>query len=103
MEGVAALAEPSRDRALPQRASAVVDNDSDGARRVQAHPPGRAARRGRSGGAARRGRSGGAARRGRSGFAVRATQPGSVRAQLAGNVVLKEVTYGPPTQSQPRP
>lgn len=77
MEDVAALVEVSRDPALRQRASSVVDNDADGARWVQAQQRGWAAGD-------------------RFGFAVLEAQPGSVRVPLVGNVVLKEVTSGKP-------
>lgn len=77
MEDVAALVEVSRDRALRRWASSGVENDSDGTRWVQAQQQGWAAGD-------------------RFGFAVLETQPGSVRAQLVGNVVLKKVTSGEP-------
>lgn len=77
MEDVAALVELSRDPALRQWASSVVDNDTDGARWVQAQQQGWAAGD-------------------RFGFAVLEARPGSVREQLVGNVVLKEVTSGKP-------
>jgi RimJ/RimL family protein N-acetyltransferase len=77
MEDVAALVEVSRDRALRQWASSVVDDDADGTRWVQAQQQGWAAGN-------------------RFGFAVLETQPNSVREQLVGNVVLKEVTSGKP-------
>ncbi|RAJ77004.1 RimJ/RimL family protein N-acetyltransferase [Streptomyces sp. PsTaAH-137] len=54
-----------------------MDNDSDGTRWVQAQQQGWAAGD-------------------RFGFAVLETQPGSVRAQLVGNVVLKKVTSEEP-------
>ncbi|MGW7467010.1 GNAT family N-acetyltransferase [Streptomyces xantholiticus] len=77
MEDVAALVEVSRDPALRQRTSSVVDNDADGARWVQAQQRGWAAGD-------------------RFGFAVLEAQPDSLRVQLVGNVVLKEVTSGKP-------
>ncbi|MEU8033063.1 GNAT family N-acetyltransferase [Streptomyces sp. NPDC049099] len=77
MEDVAALVEVSQDRALRQWASSVVDDDADGTRWVQAQQQGWAAGN-------------------RFGFAVLEEQPNSVREQLAGNVVLKEVTFGKP-------
>jgi len=77
MEDVAALVEVSRDPALRQWANSVVDDDADGARWVQAQQQGWAAGD-------------------RFGFAVLETQPGSVREQLLGNVVLKEVASGKP-------
>ncbi|WEB46105.1 GNAT family N-acetyltransferase [Streptomyces yunnanensis] len=77
MADVAALIEVSRDRALRQWASSVVDNDTDGARWVQAQQRGWAAGN-------------------RFGFAVLEEQPGSVRGQLVGNVLLKEVISGKP-------
>lgn len=77
MEDVAALAEVSRDRALRQWASSVVDDNADGTRWVQAQQQGWAAGN-------------------RFGFAVLEEQPNPVRAQLVGNVVLKEVTAGKP-------
>ncbi|WP_189323787.1 GNAT family N-acetyltransferase [Streptomyces flaveus] len=77
MEDVAALVEVSRDPALRQWASSVVDDDADGARWVQAQQRGWA-------------------EGDRFGFAVLEAQPGSVREQLVGNVVLKEVTSGKP-------
>ncbi|WP_258017505.1 GNAT family N-acetyltransferase [Streptomyces noursei] len=77
MEDVAALVEVSRDPALRQWANSVVDNAADGARWVQAQQRGWAVGE-------------------RFGFAVLAAQPGSVREQLVGNVVLKEVTSGKP-------
>jgi hypothetical protein len=70
MEDVAALVEVSRDPALRQWASSVVDNDAEGTRWVQAQQQGWAAGD-------------------RFGFAVLEAQPGSVREQLVGNVVLK--------------
>lgn len=78
MEDVAALVEVSRDPALRQWWSSVVDNDADGARWVQAQQRGWAAGD-------------------RFGFAALEVQPGSVREQLVGNVVLKEVAPGKPT------
>lgn len=77
MEDVAALVEVSRDPALRQWASSVVDNDADGARWVQAQQRSWAAGD-------------------RFGFAVFEAQPGSPHGQLVGNVVLKEVTSGKP-------
>ncbi|WP_406858811.1 GNAT family N-acetyltransferase [Streptomyces sp. HUAS MG47] len=77
MEDVPALVEVSRDPALRQWASSVVDNDADGARWVQAQ---------------QRGWAEGS----RFGFAVLEAQPGSVCEQLVGNVVLKEVISGKP-------
>lgn len=77
MEDVAALVEVSRDPALRQWASSAVDNDTDGARWVQAQQRGWATGD-------------------RFGFAVLEAQPRSVRAQLLGNVVLKEVASGKP-------
>ncbi|NYV73370.1 GNAT family N-acetyltransferase [Streptomyces sp. UH6] len=77
MEDVTALVEVSRDRALHQWASSVVGNDADGRRWVQAQQQGWAVGE-------------------RFGFAVLEAQPGSVREQLVGNVVLKEVTSGKP-------
>ncbi|MFF8840268.1 GNAT family N-acetyltransferase [Streptomyces sp. NPDC015130] len=75
MEDVAAWVELSRDPALSQSASSVVDNDADGTRWVQAQQQRRAAG---------------------DRYAVFEAQPGSVRAQLVGNGVLKEVTCGKP-------
>lgn len=77
MEDVAALVEVSRDPDLRQWASSVVDNDADGTRWVQTQQQGWAAGD-------------------RFGFAVLEARPGSVREQLVGNVVLKEVTSGKP-------
>lgn len=77
MEDVAALVEVSRDRALRRWASSAVDNEADGTRWVQAQQQGWAAGN-------------------RFGFAVLEAQPDSARDQLAGNVVLKEVTSGKP-------
>ncbi|MEV4940173.1 GNAT family N-acetyltransferase [Streptomyces zaomyceticus] len=77
MEDVSALVEVSRDPALRQWASSVVDNDADGARWVQAQQRGWAAGD-------------------RFGFAVLEAQRGSFREQLVGNVVLKEVASGKP-------
>ncbi|MET8173308.1 GNAT family N-acetyltransferase [Streptomyces clavifer] len=77
MRDVAALVEASQDPILRQWASSVVDNDADGARWVQAQQRGWAAGD-------------------RFGFAVLAAQPGSMRGQLMGNVVLKEVTPSKP-------
>lgn len=76
-EDVAALVEVSRDRALRRWASSGIDNDADGTRWVQAQQQGWAAGD-------------------RFGFAVLEVQPGSVREQLAGNVVLKDVSSGKP-------
>ncbi|MFB7609898.1 GNAT family N-acetyltransferase [Streptomyces gardneri] len=73
MEDVAALVELSRDPALHEWASSVVDIDADGTRWVQAQQQRRAAGD-------------------RFDYAVFEAQPGSVREQLVGNVVLKEVT-----------
>lgn len=78
MEDVAALVEVGRDRALHQWASSVVDNDAAGTRWVQAQQQGWSAGD-------------------RFGFAVLEAQPGSVREQLVGNVVLKDITSGKPT------
>lgn len=80
MEDVAALVEVSRDPALRKWASSVVDNDADGARWVQAQQRGWAAVD-------------------RFGFAVLEVQPGSVREQLVGSVVLKEAA---PANRRPR-
>lgn len=77
MEDVAALVEVSQDRALRQWASSVVDDDAEGTRWVQAQQQGWGAGN-------------------RFGFAVLEAQPGSIREQLVGNVVLKEVTSGKP-------
>ncbi|MFD8642619.1 GNAT family N-acetyltransferase [Streptomyces zaomyceticus] len=77
MEDVAALVEMSRDPELRQLASPVVDNDAEGARWVQTQQRGWAAGD-------------------RFGFAVLEEQRGSVREQLVGNVVLKEVASGKP-------
>ncbi|MDT0267322.1 GNAT family N-acetyltransferase [Streptomyces sp. DSM 44915] len=77
MADVAALVEVSRDPALRQWASSVVDNDADGARWVRAQQRGWAAGD-------------------RFGFAVLEAQRGSAREQLVGNVVLKEVVPGKP-------
>nr|WP_078965434.1 GNAT family N-acetyltransferase [Streptomyces sp. IGB124] len=77
MEDVAVLVEVSRDRALRRWVSSVVDNNADGTRWVQAQQQGWATGD-------------------RFGFAVLEAQPGSVREQLVGNVVLKEVTSGKP-------
>ncbi|MFF9691105.1 GNAT family N-acetyltransferase [Streptomyces sp. NPDC014623] len=77
MEHVAALVEVSRDPVLRRWASFVMDNDADGTRWVQAQQQGWAAGD-------------------RFGFAVLEAQPGSVRYQLVGNVVLKEVASGKP-------
>ncbi|MFC9331949.1 GNAT family N-acetyltransferase [Kitasatospora sp. NPDC057015] len=77
IEDVAALVEVSRDPASRQWASSVADNDTDGARWVQAQQRGWAAGN-------------------RFGFAVLEEQPGSVRGQLVGSAVLRDVTYGKP-------
>ncbi|MEU0302952.1 GNAT family N-acetyltransferase [Streptomyces sp. NPDC006175] len=77
MEDVAALVEVSRDRALRRWVSSVVDTDADGTLWVQAQQLGWATGD-------------------RFGFAVLEAQPGSVREQLVGNVVLKGVTSGKP-------
>ncbi|MFE6455884.1 GNAT family N-acetyltransferase [Streptomyces cinereoruber] len=77
MEDVAALVEVSRDPVLRQWVSSAVDDEAGGARWVRAQQRGWAAGD-------------------RFGFAVLAAQPGSVREQLVGNVVLKEVARGKP-------
>ncbi|MFJ5933415.1 GNAT family N-acetyltransferase [Streptomyces sp. NPDC093071] len=77
MEDVAALVEVSRDPALRRWVNSAVDDDADGARWVRAQQRGWAAGE-------------------RFGFAVLETQPASVRDQLVGNVVLKEVAPGRP-------
>ncbi|WP_073444117.1 GNAT family N-acetyltransferase [Streptomyces yunnanensis] len=77
MEDIAALVEVGRDPALRQWANSVVDNAADGARWVEAQQRGWAVGE-------------------RFGFAVLEAQPGSIREQLVGNVVLKEVTSGKP-------
>jgi RimJ/RimL family protein N-acetyltransferase len=78
MEDVAALVEVSRDPALRQWTSSVVDNDADGARWVRAQQRGWAAGD-------------------RFGFAVLEGQPDVIHGQLVGNVVLKEVASGKPS------
>ncbi|MFE6982484.1 GNAT family N-acetyltransferase [Streptomyces griseus] len=77
MADVAALVEVSRDPALRQWAASAVDNDADGARWVQAQQRGWAAGD-------------------RFGFAVLQAQPAAGRAQLVGDVVLKDVAHGKP-------
>lgn len=77
MEDVAALVEVYRDPGLRHWTSHVVENDAGGARWVQAQQRGWAAGD-------------------RFSFAVLEEQPGPVREQLVGNVVLKEVTSGGP-------
>ncbi|WP_432122737.1 GNAT family N-acetyltransferase [Streptomyces sp. S1] len=77
MEDVAALVEVSRDPALRRWVSSVVDDDADGARWVRDQQRGWAAGD-------------------RFGFAVLEAQPGPVREQLVGNVVLKGVASGRP-------
>ncbi|MFF7852055.1 GNAT family N-acetyltransferase [Streptomyces sp. NPDC007910] len=77
MEDVAALVEVSRDPVLRRWVNSAVDDDADGARWVRAQQRGWAAGE-------------------RFGFAVLETQPASVRGQLVGNVVLKEVAPGRP-------
>jgi RimJ/RimL family protein N-acetyltransferase len=77
LEDVAALVEVSRDPALRQWVSCVAENDVDGARWVQTQQQGWTAGN-------------------RFGFAVLEARPDSVREQLVGNVVLKEVTSGKP-------
>lgn len=77
VEDVAALVEVGRDPALRQWTTSVVDNEVDGARWVEAEQRGWAVGD-------------------RFGFAVLEVQPGSVREQLVGNVVLKNVTSGKP-------
>jgi RimJ/RimL family protein N-acetyltransferase len=73
MEDVTALAEVLRDPGLRRWTSHVVDDEADGAEWVQAQQ--------------RRWTAGD-----RFSFAVLERQPGPVREQLLGNVVLKEVT-----------
>jgi RimJ/RimL family protein N-acetyltransferase len=77
MEDAAALVEVLGDPGLRRWTSHVVEDDADGARWVQAQQRGWAAGD-------------------RFSFAVFEVQPGRVRGQLAGNVVLKEVTAGKP-------
>ncbi|WP_432115402.1 GNAT family N-acetyltransferase [Streptomyces sp. S1] len=77
MEDVAALVEVSRDPVLRRWVSSVVDDDADGARWVRAQQRGWVAGD-------------------RFGFAVLEAQPGAVREQLVGNMVLKGVTSGRP-------
>ncbi|WP_145824329.1 GNAT family N-acetyltransferase [Streptomyces sp. T12] len=77
MKDVAALVEVNRDPALRRWSNSVVDNDADGARWVQAQQQDWAAGN-------------------RFCFAVLEAQPGSVREQLVGNLVLKEVASGKP-------
>ncbi|WP_225858725.1 GNAT family N-acetyltransferase [Streptomyces albicerus] len=80
-EDVAALVEVCRDPGLRRWTSHVVENDADGARWVQAQQRHWAAGDRFSFGVLE---------------AQPAAQPGSVREQLVGNVVLKEVTSGKP-------
>ncbi|MFF5455438.1 GNAT family N-acetyltransferase [Streptomyces sp. NPDC012950] len=77
MEDVAALVEVSRDPALRRWVSSAVGDDADGARWVRAQQRGWATGE-------------------RFGFAVLEAQPGPVREQLVGNVVLKGVASGRP-------
>ncbi|MFE4538769.1 GNAT family N-acetyltransferase [Streptomyces scopuliridis] len=77
MEDVAALVRVFRDPVLRHWTSHVVENEADGARWVRAQLRGWAAGN-------------------RFGFAVCETQTSSVREQLVGNVVLKEVASGKP-------
>ncbi|MGP3756010.1 GNAT family N-acetyltransferase [Streptomyces sp. IBSNAI001] len=77
LEDVNAVVEVSRDPVLRRWGSSVVDDDADGARWVRAQQRGWAAGD-------------------RFGFAVIEARPGSVRAQLLGGIVLKDVTPGRP-------
>ncbi|MFF7240717.1 GNAT family N-acetyltransferase [Streptomyces collinus] len=77
-DDVAALVEVCRDPELRRWTSHVVENDADGAQWVEAQQRSWAAGD-------------------RFGFAVLEAQPGPVREQLVGNVVLKDVAPGKPT------
>ncbi|MEV6164187.1 GNAT family N-acetyltransferase [Streptomyces sp. NPDC052052] len=78
MDDVGALVEACRDPALRRWMSHVVENDADAARWVRAQQQGWADGD-------------------RFSFAVLEVQPEPYRAQLAGNVTLKEVAPGGPT------
>ncbi len=71
------MVEVGRDPVMRQWATSVVDSEVDGARWVEAEQRGWAVGE-------------------RFGFAVLEAQPGSVREELVGNVVLKGVTSGKP-------